>query len=71
MPYVDVLPLQPPFDNDYRVLSFKGFDKPLAVSIEDWQRIADLLASDNPIDRMIELSQTPGDERIRITVIVS
>jgi hypothetical protein len=71
MNYVDIEPLQPPFTQDHYTVEFQGDDRKLAVSRADFDRICKLLGTNNPQERMVELTACDDNHRIRVKVLAS
>jgi hypothetical protein len=66
-PFVEVMPLQPPFPPKIYVCHFEGYDKQLAVSPTDYERLKGLLG-DNMSGRHLILSACPDNVLLRIEV---
>jgi hypothetical protein len=65
-----VTALQPPFRDDVMKFEFAGYEKILAVSMQDGAKIIELLGGNNPVGRTVILEAVaPGDEKIRVCVL--
>lgn len=64
---IDVMPLQPPFEEDVMHFHFIGQHKQLTVSMADGERIQALL-SGAPEGRQIVLEAAPDNIHIRVHI---
>jgi hypothetical protein len=68
--YVDVIPLQPPFEGEVVTLYFHDAEKALAITKSDYLRIVAMFGTDLT-ERTVTLSKAPDNEHIRIEPITS
>jgi hypothetical protein len=68
--YIEVTPLQPPFEVDIVTADFVNYDKKLALSCEDWDRVCMLFGGADLTGCNIEISPGEG-ERVRIRRVPS
>ena len=66
-PFVEVMPLQPPFFGKIYRMEFEGLDKLLAISQGDFELVQRLLG-DNMSGRHVVLSACPDNVLVRIEV---
>ena len=66
-PFVEVMPLQPPFPPKIYRIEFADYDKLLALSQADYERVKGLLG-DNMSGRHLILSACPDNVLLRIEV---
>ena len=70
MPYVDVMPLEPPFKGDVEFLQFHDSDKTLAISKDDSDRLHEMMNSIHLVGRIVTMIGL-ADGHIRISVTAS
>jgi hypothetical protein len=63
-----VTPLSPPFAQDVMYFTFTGYEKQLAVSKLDGERIKTLLGG-SPLGRSVVLEQAGDGKRMRVFVV--
>lgn len=63
--YIDVMPLEPPFESEIVTLRFRDNNKLLAITKHDHQRIVAMFGTDLS-ERVVTLSAAPDNKHIRI-----
>lgn len=66
--YIEIEALEPPFFGTIRKIKFVQFDKILAISEADYDRVCNFLGGD-PVARQVVLEVSPDSHRIRISSV--
>jgi hypothetical protein len=67
--YIDITPLELPFEPNFRQIKFSKSDKKLAISSEDYDRLCAFLGTERLKGLRIRVNPSPDHaERLRVTV---